>query len=104
MLSGGEALEAFAVGRASSVLDALARRMPSVAHRRVDGHVVDVALDGIRVDDHVVIFPHEICPVDGTVIEGHGVMDESYLTGEPFLMPKAPGVRRSRGPSTASTR
>src|SRR4029079_9286144 len=22
---------------------------------------------------------------------GHGVMDESYLTGEPFMMPKAPG-------------
>src|SRR5271165_2118370 len=31
MLSGGTALEAFATARASSVLDALARRMPSVA-------------------------------------------------------------------------
>ena len=30
-------------------------------------------------------------PVDGVVIDGHGVMDESYLTGEPFMMPKAPG-------------
>ena len=37
------------------------------------------------------MYPHEICPVDGVVIEGHGVMDESYLTGEPFMMPKAPG-------------
>ncbi len=34
MLSGGEALEEFATARASSVLDALARRVPSVAHRR----------------------------------------------------------------------
>jgi cation transport ATPase len=34
MLSGGTALEDFATARASSVLDALARRMPSVAHRR----------------------------------------------------------------------
>jgi P-type E1-E2 ATPase len=34
MLSGGEALEAYAVWSASSLLEALARRMPSVAHRR----------------------------------------------------------------------
>jgi cation transport ATPase len=33
MLSGGEAIEAYAVRSASSVLEALARRMPSVAHR-----------------------------------------------------------------------
>jgi heavy metal translocating P-type ATPase len=38
-----------------------------------------------------MVYPHEICPVDGVILEGHGVMDESYLTGEPFLMPKAPG-------------
>ncbi|HXR27360.1 MAG TPA: hypothetical protein VN771_05815, partial [Candidatus Baltobacteraceae bacterium] len=92
MLSGGEALEAYAVRSASSVLAALARRMPSVAHRRVEGHVSDVALDAVAVGDMVVIFPHETCPVDGTVLEGHGVMDESYLTGEPYLMSKAPGA------------
>ncbi|HLH31283.1 MAG TPA: heavy metal translocating P-type ATPase, partial [Terriglobia bacterium] len=33
MLSGGTALEQYASRRASSVLDALARRMPQVAHR-----------------------------------------------------------------------
>jgi heavy metal translocating P-type ATPase len=91
MLSGGGALETFAAGRASSVLDALARRTPSVAHRRMDGHVQDVTLDAVQIGDHLVVFPHEICPVDGTVTEGRGVMDESYLTGEPFMMPKAPG-------------
>jgi heavy metal translocating P-type ATPase len=91
MLSGGEALEAFALGRASSVLQALARRMPLVAHRRDGPQVVDVRLDAIQIADEVVVYPHEICPVDGTVVEGHGVMDESYLTGEPFMMPKAPG-------------
>src|SRR5262249_52377022 len=34
---------------------------------------------------------HEICPVDGVVVEGKGVMDESYLTGEPFEISKTPG-------------
>ena len=91
MLSGGEALEHYAVGRASSVLQALARRMPSTAHRRRDGHVEDIALDAVAIDDRIVVFPHEICPVDGVVEDGQGVMDESYLTGEPFQMAKAPG-------------
>lgn len=91
MLSGGQALEALALGRASSVLQALARRMPLVAHRRVDGEVTEVPLDAVAVGDELLVYPHEICPVDGVVIDGQGVMDESYLTGEPFMMPKAPG-------------
>src|SRR5262249_51350815 len=40
----------------------------------------------------LVVFPHEVCPVDGIVVEGHGVMDESYLTGEPYRMSKTPGA------------
>lgn len=91
MLSGGQALEAYAVRSASSVLEALARRMPTQAHRKRAGDVMDVPLDQVAVDDTLVIFPHEICPVDGTVVEGHGVMDESYLTGEPYSMSKTPG-------------
>lgn len=91
MLSGGEALESYAVRSASSVLQALSRRMPSKAHRKNDTTFDDIGLGEIVVGDQLVIFPHEICPVDGTVVEGHGVMDESYLTGEPFLMSKTPG-------------
>jgi heavy metal translocating P-type ATPase len=91
MLSGGEALEAYAVRSASSVLAALARRVPSLAHRKQDGRVADVTLEAVGIGDTLVVFPHEICPVDGTVVEGHGAMDESYLTGEPYVMSKAPG-------------
>ena len=91
MLSGGEALERRAVTRAGDVLAALARRMPSLAHRRADGQPVDVPLAEIAVGDLLVVLPHEICPVDGTVVSGRGTMDESYLTGEPYRIPKAPG-------------
>ncbi|MFO0847226.1 MAG: heavy metal translocating P-type ATPase [Gemmataceae bacterium] len=92
MLSGGEALEGYAVRRASSALAALARRMPAVAHRTRGGAVEDVPLAAVAVGDTVVVFPHETCPVDGTVVDGHGTMDESYLTGEPFRLAKAPGA------------
>jgi heavy metal translocating P-type ATPase len=91
MLSGGEALEEFATARASSVLDALARRVPSVGHRKDAGGLVDVKLADIRVGDELTVLPHEICPVDGTVLEGHGEMNEAYLTGEPYEVSKAPG-------------
>ena len=91
MLSGGEALEEYARARASSVLDALARRMPSAAHRREAGGLAVVRLADIRIGDELAVLPHEICPVDGTVLEGHGVMDEAYLTGEPYEISKTPG-------------
>ncbi len=91
MLSGGEALELYAASSASSVLKALSKRMPNIAHRRSDGRMEDVELEAIRIGDHLVVHPHEICPVDGNVLEGHGIMDESYLTGEPYEMRKTPG-------------
>jgi len=91
MLSGGAALESYAVRSASSVLLALSRRLPSVAHRRLGASFRDVALAEIQPGDELIVFPHESCPVDGVVLEGHGVMDESYLTGEPFQISKSPG-------------
>ncbi|MDP2389131.1 MAG: heavy metal translocating P-type ATPase, partial [Acidobacteriota bacterium] len=54
MLAGGAALESYALRSASSVLDALARRVPLVAHRRTDGATTDVALGDIAVGDTLV--------------------------------------------------
>ncbi len=103
MLSGGAALEQFATRRASSVLDALAKRMPLVAHRKNDGAIADADLQQIAIGDLLVVFPHEICPVDGAVVEGHGVMDESYLTGEPYQMSKTPGSKVLSGAINGDT-
>jgi heavy metal translocating P-type ATPase len=91
MLSGGTALEDFATRRASSVLEALSRRMPNIAHRKAITGVTDIEIEGIAVGDVLIVFPHEICPVDGVVLEGQGRMNEAYLTGEPFEMSKIPG-------------
>jgi heavy metal translocating P-type ATPase len=92
MMSGGAALERFAARRASAVLQALARRMPQTAHRRAGAAMEDVALGALALGDILVVFPHEVCPVDGVVLEGHGSMNEAYLTGEPFGISKAPGA------------
>lgn len=92
MLASGQALESYAKRKASSVLEALASRMPSIAHRKNAEAIEDIGVNKIRINDDLVIYPHEICPVDGTVIEGHGSMDESYLTGEPYQISKTPGT------------
>jgi len=91
MLSGGTALEQYATRRASAVLGALAKRMPSIAHRASGTQLTEIKLADVAVGDRLVVFPHEICPVDGVVAEGRGSMDESYLTGEPFQMSKVAG-------------
>lgn len=91
MLSGGAFLESYAARKASSVLEALAKRMPSVAHAKTGTGLCDIATDLIKIGDFLVVLPHEICPVDGIVTEGAGTMDESYLTGEPYVMDKISG-------------
>jgi heavy metal translocating P-type ATPase len=92
MLSGGTALEQYATRRASTVLGALAKRLPNIAHRRDGSQLIDIGLEEVQVGDVLMLFPHEICPVDGVVIDGRGTMDESYLTGEPYLMSKTVGA------------
>ncbi|HET8614555.1 MAG TPA: heavy metal translocating P-type ATPase [Actinomycetales bacterium] len=95
MMSGGAALEEAATARASATLQALARRSPTVAHRLrgadLSDGVDDVPAERVDVGDVIAVLPHELCPVDGVVIAGHGSMDESYLTGEPYVVPKSVG-------------
>ncbi|MCL2689188.1 MAG: cadmium-translocating P-type ATPase [Chitinispirillia bacterium] len=91
MLSGGRTLEQYAVKNASSVLRALSERMPSIAHKIDNEHIIEIETENINIGDELYIYPHEYCPADGTVIEGHGVMNESYLTGEPSMIEKTPG-------------
>ncbi len=91
MLSSGEALEFYAMRNASSILKALAKRIPSIAHKKINSEILDININDIKAGDELLLYPHEICPVDGKVIEGRGAMDESYLTGEPFRMSKTIG-------------
>jgi heavy metal translocating P-type ATPase len=92
MLSGGTVLEEFATRRASSVLQALSKRMPETAHRKKEAGIEDIKAAEILVGDILVVFPHEICPVDGVVVEGQGRMNEAYLTGEPYETSMAEGA------------
>jgi heavy metal translocating P-type ATPase len=97
MLASGVVLETYAVKKASSVLEALANRMPSIAHKKSGEALTDIGTDQVKIGDTLLILPHELCPVDGTVLEGVGTMDESYLTGEPYMMSKTSGSQVMSG-------
>jgi cation transport ATPase len=86
-------LEAYATRHASALLGALAKRMPKTAHLSKDHKMTDLSVDQIVAGDALVVQPHEICPVDGEVIEGHGDMDESYLV-RPFCPVPSTGKPR----------
>jgi heavy metal translocating P-type ATPase len=93
MLSSGQVLEDYAKRKASSVLLALSQRMPSNAHRKQGEKIEEILLSNVQINDVIVIYPHETATVDGVVIEGQSSMDESYLTGEPYRVSKAPGTK-----------
>ncbi|HUG49586.1 MAG TPA: heavy metal translocating P-type ATPase, partial [Terrimesophilobacter sp.] len=84
MLSGGEALEDYAAGRAKRELTALLARAPQQAHRYEGStdQVQDVAISQIEVGDTLLVKPSEIVPVDGTLLSEEATLDESSLTGE----------------------
>ncbi len=91
MLASGKFLETYASKKASFALAALAKRMPSIAHKKTSTQIQDIKIDEIQIGDLISIYPFETSPVDGVVVEGNGTMDESYLTGEPYHLSKAPG-------------
>jgi heavy metal translocating P-type ATPase len=88
MLSGGEALEAFALRRARTSLTALADRAPRTAHVWQDGQLRDIGADQVEPAMTVVVKPGEIAPVDGVVLSGSSSVSEADLTGEPLPVRK----------------
>ncbi|MFI5274201.1 MAG: HAD-IC family P-type ATPase, partial [Ktedonobacterales bacterium] len=92
MLSGGVALESYALRRARSSLSALAERAPRDAHIRHGDTLETVPAEAIVPGDGVVVRPGELVPVDGVVTAGSASVSEADLTGEPLPVRKEPGA------------
>jgi len=82
MLTGGTALERFAITRARRELSALVKRAPRTAHRRAGPDIIDIGVDEAALGDVLLVKPGEVVPVDGIVCSGSAVLNESALTGE----------------------
>ncbi len=89
-------LEHRAMGKARRAVEALmALRPESAILRHPDGRTEEVAVATLVPGDVVILRPGARVPVDGTLIEGDGAVDESSITGESLPVHKTPGARLS---------
>lgn len=82
MLSGGEALEVYALNRARKALSSLLTLMPEKAHIKTADGVKDVASSEVGVGMIIVVKSGEVIPADGVVVYGQSFVNESIMTGE----------------------
>ena len=101
MLAGGNALEAFASGRARRELTALVERAPRTAHRRTQDGWEEVPVEAVEVGDVLLVRAGEVVPTDGVVVGERAVIDESSLTGEPLPATYARGHTVRSGTANA---
>ena len=90
MLASGRLLEARAATRARRELSLLVERAPRTARRRVEGGVVEIAVDVVVAGDRLLVGTGEVVPVDGRLLS-LAVLDESALTGEPLPVERIAG-------------
>jgi K+-transporting ATPase ATPase B chain len=91
---------ALAEGKGKAQAEALkkARSETSANKLLADGTIESVSSDALRKDDIVVVKDNEMIPVDGEILEGVALVDESPITGE-----SAPVVREGGGDKSAVT-
>ena len=90
----GQVMELRARSQTSSAIRALLDLSPKMARVvEPDGREHDVSLDQVTAGQSLRVRPGEKVPVDGIVLEGHTVVDESLITGESLPVEKNPSDR-----------
>jgi Cu2+-exporting ATPase len=89
----GHWIEMRSISQAEGALKELAKLLPAVAVRVVDGREEEVPLSALRDGDTVLARPGSRLPADGVVESGESTVDESMITGESRPVKKRPGER-----------
>lgn len=88
----GQVLELRARQRTGDSIRSLLQLAPKTARKiTTSDDELDVPLESVHVGDKLRVRPGEKIPVDGVIIEGTGLIDESMLTGEAIPVAKAVG-------------
>jgi Cu2+-exporting ATPase len=56
-----------------------------------DGDVVAVPATELKVDDVIIVYPGEMIPVDGEILDGHATIDQKTITGEGLPVSRGKG-------------
>ncbi len=87
----GHWIEMKSVQQAQGALEALAKLMPTTAHRVVGEKVEDVPIGELREGDLIMVLPGEQAPADGVIVSGRTTLNEAFLTGESKPVEKQAG-------------
>lgn len=83
LLNIGEYLQDLTLRRTRRAISELLRGTQDTAWIRLpDGQEIQVPIDSLQIGDEVVIHDHVAIPVDGEVIDGEAIVDQSAITGE----------------------
>ncbi|MEP2511627.1 MAG: heavy metal translocating P-type ATPase [Reichenbachiella sp.] len=93
----GQLLEARAHRKTNTAIKELLKLAPNRALKLMDDQEIEIGIDEIIVGDLLRVKPGDKIPVDGEIIEGHSLIDESMITGEPIPLEKQMGDRVSAG-------
>ena len=93
----GQLLEANAHGRTQEAVRMLLQLAPNTAIKLVGDKEVEVSVEQVAKGDHLRVRPGAKIPVDGRIIEGEAIIDESMITGEPLPVEKQVGAAISAG-------
>lgn len=84
----GQVLEAKAHSKTNTAIKELLKLAPNTAYKVVGGQETKINIEQVLVGDVLRVKPGDRIPVDGYILEGNTVVDESMLTGEPIPVAK----------------
>lgn len=84
----GRFLEERAKGRASDAIRKLMKMQPDSVNVIEASEIIEKPLSDVKASDHILVRPGERIPVDGTVLEGSSMVDESMMSGEAIPVEK----------------
>lgn len=99
----GQVLELRAHNKTNSAIKALLNLVPPVARVIRNGEETEIPLEEVQERDILRVRPGEKIPVDGVVIDGNAVVDESMITGEPIPVDKAKNDKVTGGTINGNT-
>ncbi len=89
----GEFLEHLTVEKARKAITSLIQLSPKTAWVRRDGKDVLVPIEEVKPGEVVIVKPGERIPVDGKIVSGCGMVNQSTLTGESIPVEKGLGEK-----------
>ncbi|MDY3738151.1 MAG: heavy metal translocating P-type ATPase [Peptoniphilaceae bacterium] len=87
----GKYLESISKGKTTASLKSLMKLKPKTANIILQGEEINLPIDELKINDIVIVKPGEQIPVDGIIIEGSSLVDESAITGESIPIEKNAG-------------